>query len=132
MDLGSYIKEKRLAKDMSQRELAIASGLSNAEISRIEAGKRKEPSNTVLKAIANALNTPLEDMLTATGVIERGKQTTYKVMQEIGNESLDSQIIQKYLSCNESKYLNVEDLNDDEIEDVKKYIAFIRSQKNIS
>ena len=130
MELGQYIKEKRLEKDMSQRELAIASGLSNAEISRIEAGKRKEPSNTVLKAIANALNTPLQDMLAETGIIEKGKQATNKALQTIGNESFDSQIIKKYLSYNKSNLLNVEDLTDDEIEDVKKYIAFIKSKRN--
>ena len=35
MSLGEYIKEKRCLKDWSQRYLASASGISNAEISRI-------------------------------------------------------------------------------------------------
>ncbi|HCJ08029.1 MAG TPA: XRE family transcriptional regulator, partial [Lachnospiraceae bacterium] len=42
--LGSYVREKRNEKGMSQRELANASGISNAEISRLESGKRKASS----------------------------------------------------------------------------------------
>ena len=44
MNLGEYISLKRKEKGWSQRELAAASNISNAEISRLESGKRKEPS----------------------------------------------------------------------------------------
>lgn len=40
---------------MSQRQLASVSGLSNSEISRIEAGDRKRPSPSVLHALSAAL-----------------------------------------------------------------------------
>ena len=61
MGLGDFIREKRKQKNWSQRDLAAAAGISNAEISRIEAGKRKEPSTSVLKEIAKALDTPFEE-----------------------------------------------------------------------
>jgi transcriptional regulator with XRE-family HTH domain len=38
MNLGDYLRDLRKKKDWSQRDLAYASGISNAEISRIEAG----------------------------------------------------------------------------------------------
>ena len=69
MSLGEFIKEKRNLKNWSQRDLAAKSGVSNAEISRIESGKRKEPSSSVLKDIAVALDVPVEDLLQQAGVI---------------------------------------------------------------
>lgn len=41
MTLGEYISNKRKEKGWSQRELAAASNVSNAEISRLESGKGK-------------------------------------------------------------------------------------------
>ena len=83
--LGSYVREKRNEKGMSQRELANASGISNAEISRLESGKRKASSPAVLKAIAKALNVPVETLLEKAGIIEEGKQHVDKALEEIGD-----------------------------------------------
>jgi len=49
-DVGSRLRELRLARGMSQRSLAKRSGISNATISLIEAGKM-DPSVAVLKSI---------------------------------------------------------------------------------
>ena len=65
MSLGEYIAAKRKEKGWSQRDLATASNISNAEISRLESGKRKEPSPSVLKEIAKALGVPFEELLQA-------------------------------------------------------------------
>lgn len=111
MSLGEYIKEKRNAKNWSQRDLANASGISNAEISRIESGKRKEPSSSVLKDIAIALDIQIEDLLLQAGVIS------------------DDSAITKQTSFESSAYVSVDDLSKDEIEDVMKYIAFLKSQR---
>lgn len=52
--LGEYLKELRNKHNLSQRALAEKSGVSNAEISRIESGTRKRPSEDVLRALAVA------------------------------------------------------------------------------
>lgn len=111
MSLGEFIKEKRNLKNWSQRDLAAKSGVSNAEISRIESGKRKEPSSSVLKDIAVALDVPVEDLLQQAGVISDSSTSTTQ-------SSFES-----------SAYVSVEDLSADEIEDVMKYIAFLKSQR---
>lgn len=55
MDLGEYLIQARNARGMSQRDLAEKSGVSPAEISRVESGKRQNASPAVLRALADTL-----------------------------------------------------------------------------
>ena len=55
MQNGQYIKQLRENRNLSQRELSLLVGISNAEISRIENGLRQEPSPKILKDIASVL-----------------------------------------------------------------------------
>ena len=127
MSLSDYIREMRKRKDWSQRDLATASGISNAEISRIESGKRKEPSPSVLKAIASALNVPVEEVLQQAGVIERGKTAVDEALKEVGSTPVSA--LQPSGFDASSSFLSVEDLSEEEIADVKRYILFLKSQR---
>lgn len=112
MKIGEYIREKRKEKNMSQRDLATAANISNAEISRIESGIRQSPAPEVLKNIAIALRIPTETLFEVAGFIEK--------------ISIHSPVD---LQLNPEKYICVSDLTAAEIADVKKYIAFIKSQR---
>ena len=127
MSLSDYIREMRKQKDWSQRDLATASGISNAEISRIESGKRKEPSPSVLKAIASALNVPVEEVLQQAGVIERGKAAVDEALKEVGSTPVSA--LQPSGFTASSSFLSVDDLSEEEIADVKRYILFLKSQR---
>jgi HTH-type transcriptional regulator, competence development regulator len=70
MNFGQYIKKLRSDNGLSQRDLSAVSGISNAEISRIETGERKNPSYLVLKAISPHLNIPYEKLLQKAGYID--------------------------------------------------------------
>lgn len=61
--IGEYLKTLRTKRKLSQRALAEKSGISNAEISRIESGERKKPSEEVLRALALALEVDLDHLL---------------------------------------------------------------------
>lgn len=113
MSLGEYIKEKRIEKSWSQRDLANASGISNAEISRIESGKRKEPSSSVLKDIATALNVPVEEILHEAGIIANTQ------------DSIDTSSSASF----SDPYAMPRDLTEDELDEVFKYIDYIRSKR---
>lgn len=132
-ELGKFVREKRIEKDMSQRELANAAGISNAEISRLESGKRKAASPAVLKAIAKALNVPVEVLLEKSGIIEEGKKAVDKALDEIGDmpvpQAGQSSLKQKR-SFEEQTFISVDDLTDDEIADIKRYIEFIKSKRD--
>jgi len=69
MSFGSYLKNLREKNGLSQRDLAEKSGVSNAEISRIETGGRKKPSPLVLKAIAPCLGVSYEELMHQAGYI---------------------------------------------------------------
>ena len=113
MSLGDFIKEKRNLQNWSQRDLATASGVSNAEISRIESGKRKEPSSSVLKDIADALCIPVEELLQEVGII----QVAEPAIEPSNMASFSDQ------------YTIQRDLPADELDEVFKYIDYIRSKR---
>jgi transcriptional regulator with XRE-family HTH domain len=67
--LGAFIRQQRMRADMSLRQLAGLTRLSNAYLSQVERGLH-EPSVRVLKAIADALNLSAETLLAQAGLIE--------------------------------------------------------------
>jgi transcriptional regulator with XRE-family HTH domain len=67
--LGAFIRAQRMTADLSLRELAARTSVSNAYLSQVERGLH-EPSISVLRAIADALGVPLESLLTRAGVLE--------------------------------------------------------------
>ena len=67
--IGEYLKALRLENKLSQRALAEKSGVSNAEISRIESGERKKPSEEVLRALALVLKVDFNDILEKYGYL---------------------------------------------------------------
>ncbi|MCP3937911.1 MAG: helix-turn-helix domain-containing protein [Actinomycetia bacterium] len=67
--LGAFIRSQRRLKELSQRELAKLTDLSDPYVSQIERGLH-QPSVRVLKSLANALNVQVETMLVAAGLID--------------------------------------------------------------
>lgn len=70
MAFGAYLKQLRKRAGLSQRELEALSGISNAEISRIETGDRKKPSPISLKALAPHLGVSYAELMQRAGYIE--------------------------------------------------------------
>jgi len=60
---------RRLRGEMSQWELSRRSGVSNAEISRIESGKRDNPHPNTLQKLAGALGVEPEEFYRAAGYL---------------------------------------------------------------
>lgn len=67
--LGEFIRTQRKAAQMSLRDLADATNVSNPYLSQIERGLH-EPSVRVLRAIASALNLSVETMLVRAGLLD--------------------------------------------------------------
>ena len=70
MDLGSYLIQIRNERGYSQRDLAERCGVSPAEISRVESGKRQKPSPAVLRAIADTLVISYPYLMQLAGYME--------------------------------------------------------------
>jgi transcriptional regulator with XRE-family HTH domain len=67
--LGAFIKEQRKKANLSLRQLAELTSLSNPYLSQVERGLH-QPSVRVLRAISDALNLSAESMLTQAGLID--------------------------------------------------------------
>jgi transcriptional regulator with XRE-family HTH domain len=68
MTLGSFIKAQRQMANLSLRQLAALTDVSNPYLSQIERGLH-EPSVRVLNAIAQALNVSAETLFEQAGLI---------------------------------------------------------------
>lgn len=144
MNLGDYLRDLRKKKDWSQRDLAYASGISNAEISRIEAGKRKDPSPLVLTKLAKALGVSDTEMLAAAGILseellntpisklpEPAPETKEKVadiIEKHANDRIDD-LEPKFYAAASDKFSLPHDLTDDELKEIMRYVDFVKSQR---
>jgi transcriptional regulator with XRE-family HTH domain len=68
-DIGSFIKSQRETAQVSVRQLAERSGVSNPYLSQVERGLRK-PSADVLAQIAKALRVSAEVLYVRAGILE--------------------------------------------------------------
>ena len=67
-NIGEAIAKARESKGLSQRQLAILVGISNAELSKIESGEREIPNPKILKKISKHINLNYNDMLDMIGL----------------------------------------------------------------
>lgn len=61
--LSRVIKTLRQEKGLSQKALAEQVGVTDAYITMLESGKRKNPSLDILKKLAKALGVPVTELL---------------------------------------------------------------------
>ncbi|MFL6107473.1 MAG: helix-turn-helix domain-containing protein [Marmoricola sp.] len=66
--LGGYLREQRVAAEMSLRQLAELAGVSNPYLSQIERGLRR-PSAEVLQQLAKALRISAEQVYVQAGIL---------------------------------------------------------------
>ena len=67
--LGAFIRTQRKMANLSLRQLAELTSLSNPYLSQVERGLH-QPSVRVLKAISDALNLSAETLLAEAGLID--------------------------------------------------------------
>ena len=73
-DLGGYIRVQRQLSELSLRQLAGMTKVSNAYLSQIERGLH-QPSLRVLRSIADALNLSADTMLSQAGLLDPASRT---------------------------------------------------------
>lgn len=124
--MGSFIREKREELGLSRNALATAAGISHTELRRIETGERKEPSGSILKALATALNIPEDKMLEVAGLLPSYAQKFPELKTAKQKDTISE--IARGLARN-SDSLNDEDL-DGLLKQVDMFIAYAKNKKN--
>ncbi|MDN3583833.1 helix-turn-helix domain-containing protein [Mucilaginibacter flavus] len=69
MNIGEQIKKTRTAKNLSQKEVALALEMDQAQFSRIENGKT-DPSFSTIEKIAQALGVELVELVNADDIFK--------------------------------------------------------------
>jgi transcriptional regulator with XRE-family HTH domain len=68
-NLGDYLREQRMNAQLSLRQLAEQTGVSNPYLSQIERGLRR-PSAEVLQQLAKALRLSAESLYVRAGILD--------------------------------------------------------------
>jgi transcriptional regulator with XRE-family HTH domain len=125
-NFGEYIKEIREKKGLSINQLAVKSGVSNAQISRIENGLRELPRPNTISKLAKGLDVPATELMEKAGYFEgldeqkRDGVKNYFKLQGNLDERLEDLIKQAYGSKQEKKVL--EAVNEFFGEDIIDYL----------
>lgn len=74
-EFGKYLKSVRESRGASINQLALYSGVSAAQISRIETGTRGVPKADTIQKLSDALKVPYEEMMKAAGHLQLEDQS---------------------------------------------------------
>lgn len=100
-EFGIYLKGLRERRGLSANQLSLYSGVSNAQISRIENGVRGVPKPETINKLAKALNASYEEMMEKAGYLpdeaqkipswasNKDKQDFKKMLEEDNNLMFD-------------------------------------------
>ena len=84
--LGAFIREQRKRANLSLRQLAELTSLSNPYLSQVERGLH-QPSVRVLKAISDALNVSAETLMAQAGLIDAIATTGKDAKADAGTDT---------------------------------------------
>ena len=98
--LGAWIRERRIAQSVSQRELADRATMSRSYLCDLERGRGKQPSMPVLQAIARALGEDQDEVLRQAGLLNRAP--------ERGNDLRERRLLALFRSLSEGGQDSVE------------------------
>lgn len=110
MAFGTYLRNLRKEKGLSQRRLAELAKVSNTEISRLESGERQKPSPLILKAIAPYLGVSFSELMKEAGYIEEvveHKGYTESIFYDEKGRIIDIEQLAKEMYQKDSEWANL-------------------------
>ena len=89
---GSLIRFLRKKKGFTVNQLALYSGVSSAQISRIENGLRGVPKPETIKKLSEALGHPYEDLMQVAGYIDDNTKTDLPALTEKDERDIQKEL----------------------------------------
>lgn len=135
--LGEHIRTIREKRGLGLNQAAIKAGINIADLHKIENATKNKVNPYQLKAIGEALKLDYKELYKIVGYLDE-QDFEYKVLEENNNLSKNNikgnhgnvnlgKIIKSNIGNNEDILLN--DLTDNEKEQVRNFINFLKSQK---
>lgn len=117
---GKSLKDLRLEKKLSGRELARRAGISHAYLSQLENDHNKNPTNEMQKKLAKGFGIPLYELQMKTNII-----SGYKNHDPI-QHYINSADLKELLTTSSRMRYKDQQLVKEDVENIIKYIeAFI-------
>lgn len=115
-DFGEYLRNKRIAKELTMGDLATISSVSQSYISYIERGRTPFPSSKILRKLAPHLGISKEDLTKLLDFIEASE---YKTELEPKPEQPTENLF----------VFDLEGLTPEDIENIKKQIEDYKNKR---
>ena len=112
--LGEWVRSRRVAANVNQRDLASRAGISRSYLCDIERGRGGQPSLGCLDRIASALGADRAEILSAAGILgpardaKQDKQVidliaVYRGLSESGQDSMER--LARFLLAEEQRWV---------------------------
>ena len=101
MSFGEKLRRLRESRSLSVNQLALYSGISAAQISRIETNKRGIPKPETIKKIASALKYSYEDLLAEAGYINQLNENNNEIKNEYVLSNEEKEIVKLFNSLSD-------------------------------
>jgi len=92
--IGAYLKAIREERGLTLRQVEELSGVSNAYLSMIESGRRKDPHPRILKSLATAYREDLENLMKIAGYLDTTVQEQDKFdVEELYQQAMKDETV---------------------------------------
>lgn len=117
---GEWLRKTRENRGFGLNQFAHKAGCSPAELSRIETGERQNPSPAIVKAIAEALGVPVEQLYTKLGYLDVKEKDDFWV-RETSPTDIE---LEELLRSSNPNFIGTP-LSNEDIEDI---LVFLRTK----
>jgi len=132
--LGDFIKKKRELSGFGLNQISLKGGISKALWSRLENAKLSKINPFLLQKVGRALNIDYKELYKIVGFLDKNEiiKDSFIVQQNshTGDIIVGNNSTQKVIT-NTASNLDLVGLSPEQIEEVRKYIEFLKVQNKI-
>lgn len=134
VELANFVKKEREKTNLGLNQISIKADVASSIWSRLENAKLSKINPFLLQKVGKALNIDYKELYKIVGFLDKNEiiKDSFIVQQNshTGDIIVGNNSTQKVITSTASN-LDLEGLNPEQIEEVKKYIEFLKVQNKI-
>lgn len=134
IELANFVKQKREETNLGLNQISIKADVASSIWSRLENAKLSKINPFLLQKVGRALNIDYKELYKIVGFLDKNEiiKDSFIVQQNshTGDIIVGNNSTQKVITSTASN-LDLEGLSPEQIEEVKKYIEFLKVQNKI-